>query len=443
MDTIDFEPGVASALDSIVADRLVLVLGAGLSMAPPSSLPSAATIAADAKSRYDEIYGGSRPPLPDGIEEQAEYFYGRDELATVYLSALVDPSAFSGRHNPGHEAVADFLLVGAARAALSFNVDLLIENAGEHIYGHVESALDGDAISTLPPTASPLLKAHGCWRIDRRHTVWAPSQTGEGVVADRIEASTRWLRTHLLNRDLLVVGFFTDWSYLNDVVGRTLGEVNPARVTVVDPCSGSDLMDKAPHLYDLGSKPGVTFQHVQASGADFLDALRSRFSESYVRRVLRAGRGAFETEKGVAPDAAWLEPSFDGASALWQVRRDLEGCAPRRPATERGPTTAGALLGLTLLKLQAAGATASGTCWQLAEHRVRVVNAPNQPLHEVQATYDGDTAPVAAPDVVVAVGAEDAGLPANIARARTEPTIARGSAARWVTRQDADAFLNL
>src|SRR3546814_1642922 len=55
MQQIDFDTGVQVALDSLLAERLALLAGAGLSMAPPSSLPSAATIAAAAKRQYAAI----------------------------------------------------------------------------------------------------------------------------------------------------------------------------------------------------------------------------------------------------------------------------------------------------------------------------------------------------------------------------------------------------
>lgn len=54
-------------------------------MAAPSNLPSAAKIAADAKTEYDSRYGGVKPPLPVGIEDQAELFFQARELG-VYLS---------------------------------------------------------------------------------------------------------------------------------------------------------------------------------------------------------------------------------------------------------------------------------------------------------------------------------------------------------------------
>jgi hypothetical protein len=71
---ISFEAGVEFALDSLLNDRLALLCGAGLSMASPSSLPSAATLAGRAKQIYDAQYGSAREPLASGVEEQAEFF---------------------------------------------------------------------------------------------------------------------------------------------------------------------------------------------------------------------------------------------------------------------------------------------------------------------------------------------------------------------------------
>ena len=62
------------AVNSLLNERLALLCGAGLSMAPPSCLPSAAALAARAKQIYDAQYGAARDPLPAGVEEQAEFF---------------------------------------------------------------------------------------------------------------------------------------------------------------------------------------------------------------------------------------------------------------------------------------------------------------------------------------------------------------------------------
>ena len=89
MDEISLDEGIEIALTALHADRLALLCGAGLSMADPSNLPSAAQLASEAKRKHDAQYGASRPPLPAGIEEQAEYFFRRGELGTVYLRTLV------------------------------------------------------------------------------------------------------------------------------------------------------------------------------------------------------------------------------------------------------------------------------------------------------------------------------------------------------------------
>src|SRR5262249_9048030 len=137
MEELAFNDGVAAALDSLLSDRLTLLVGAGLSMAPPSSLPSAATIAARAKLKYDAIYGATRPPMSAGVEEQAEFFFQRGELATVYFRTLIDQNAFASPPNEGHYAAADLLLVRAIQTAVTTNVDTLIETAGQMLFGQV------------------------------------------------------------------------------------------------------------------------------------------------------------------------------------------------------------------------------------------------------------------------------------------------------------------
>lgn len=90
MDEVDLSDGVAKALDALFADRLSLLCGAGLSMAAPSLLPSAAALAAKAKQKYDATYGAERDPLPQSIDDQAEFFFQRGELASVYLRTYID-----------------------------------------------------------------------------------------------------------------------------------------------------------------------------------------------------------------------------------------------------------------------------------------------------------------------------------------------------------------
>jgi hypothetical protein len=442
MLSISFNDGVTAALSSLLNDRLALLVGAGLSMAPPSNLPSAATIAGSVKQRYGAMYGSTRPPLADDVQDQAEFFFQRDELATVFLRTLIDQHTFAGNPNPGHYAAADLLLVKAIQTGVTTNVDTLIEMAGQMLFGQVGVGIDGPGVATLPVDVAPLLKIHGCRMCDRDHMVWAPGQLTTAPIAGRIASSAAWLTTRLFDRDLLIVGYWTDWDYLNNVLATVLAGVNAARVTVVDTANGSTFPTKAPALYALGQR-AAAFGHVQASGADFLDALRREFSKSFIRRVLWAAENDYLVQVGAPPAPAWLEPSVWDNSALWQIRRDLEGCAPNEPAKQRNPPNE-SLLGLTILQLEAAGAVADGPYWLLLDgRRVRVLRAVNKFLHRVEAEYQRELAPTVAPNLVIAVGAEALGLPLSIVRSTTVATIARGSASRWLTRPQALDELSL
>lgn len=435
MQVTSVDEGVALALTSLLNDRLALLAGAGLSMAPPSSLPSAAALALSAKQRYDATYGFAAPQIPIGIDDQAEYFFQRQELATVYFHTLIDPHAFAGRPNPGHVAVADLLLVHALQTAVTTNVDTLIETAGQYLYGQVGVGIDGHQVAGLPPGIAPLLKIHGCRVCDLNNMVWARGQLNAEPVATRIARSAQWLSVRLLNRDLLIVGFWTDWSYLNEVLAATLNGVNPSRVIVVDPAPGTDLPQKAPALLDLGNRAAQGFHHVQASGSDFLAELRRAFSKSYVRQVLHEGVQAFTDRAGAAPQPAWTDPPDLDNEILWSLRRDLEGRLPNEPAKLARPH-GDALVGQTLLELQARGAVSDGTYWVLQGRRIRVLKAA-RPLHRVQKDFERELAPTTAPDVVIAVGAEAQSLPTDIARGSSDGSIARGNASQWMTRLEA------
>jgi hypothetical protein len=442
MQLVTQDAALESALDSLLNDRLAILIGAGLSMSPPSSLPSAWTIASRAKAKYDGMYGASRPALPVSVDDQAEFFFQRKELATAYFRTFIDFNAFAGPPNAGHTAIADLLLIRALKIAVTTNVDILVETAGQMLFGQIGAGVDGHAVAGLPADCSPLLKLHGCRHIDPTNMVWARGQLAVQPVSDRIETSAQSLNVRLLNRDLLIVGYWTDWDYLNGVLAATLGAVNPVRVIVVDPAESAVFEKKAPELYALGQRATTTFQHLRASGAAFLDALRLQFAKSFVRQVLHSGSAAFQDAAGTPPDDAWKEPPDLTNDMLWKMRRDLEGCAPGEPAQSRTPPNE-PLLGSTLLTLQASGAIADGPYWQLNSKRIRVLRAVNKLLHAVEAQYEREEAPAVAPDIVIAVGAESQALAPNVARARTAGTIARGSAVQWMTRSEAMETLGL
>lgn len=440
LDAVSLDEGVDLAFHSLLADRLAFLCGAGLSMASPSNLPSAAAMAVKIQADYNATVPGN--PLSADIEEQADYFWDRDEFEKVFLRKLVDKNIFSGRPNAAHFAVADFLLTNAADFAVSANVDELIETAGSMLYGMVESGVTDADMAAIGAGVAPLLKIHGCWRGDRNHTFWTKKQLTKPPLQDQIPAAAQWARNRLMNRDILVVGFFTDWDYLNTILSAALAAVQPANLIVVDPDSPANLQAKAPELYAVGQASAARFCHVREYGDVFLNALRVYYSKAFVRKALHGGAGAFQTSKGSAPSADLLEPDESDVDMLWRLRRDIEGCLPNEPASMREPPVE-PQMGLTILEMLNAGAVWDQALYGIGGQRVRILRASGKFLHDVEAAYERDDAPVSGPDAIIAVGAERLGLPAHVARSTVAPSIARGSKPRWLTRPDASLEFGL
>jgi hypothetical protein len=113
-------------LDSIEAHNLVLLCGAGLSIPDPSKLMSAVAVA---RQVYDDYAATQALPTPfrEDIDQLAGHFLANNQFEPLFINRLVPWNELTGQPNKGHAAVGDFLLSGAARAALSANFDLMIE----------------------------------------------------------------------------------------------------------------------------------------------------------------------------------------------------------------------------------------------------------------------------------------------------------------------------
>lgn len=422
----------ARLLASMKAGRLVLLCGAGLSMAPPSSLPSAWTVAARCYDRYVMSIDPACPQeLRGDLESLAEIFAKEDMLGSVFIDALVPWEDFVRPPNVGHAAVADFLITRLAAGVVSANYDTLIERRAQEYGFDLLASLDGDEAKVQARKHAPLLKFHGCSVRERRATVWTASQlTEDRVIAARIEKTKTWMAHHLRESDLLVVGFWSDWSYLNTVLAEALTGVAPLSVTLVDLAPEDVLQAKAPELWTLANSENVRFTHVQRSGAEVLDELRRAFSQAYLRKVLHAGRAALESELGAECEAGWLDPPDLGSEELYDLRRDAEGVPATAAATLRNPGPS-EVLGYAHLLLRRAGASQTPVGYDLAGRRIRVVNGSGMLLQTVQDRFRETPFEVA--DIVVCAGATDVGLPLNVVREGRPGDIIRPSAsAAWL-----------
>lgn len=406
---------IARLLASMNAGRLLVVCGAGLSMAPPSSLPSARAVAERCFDKYRlESDPNCDVGLRENLEALAEHFAGLNSLQSVFIEHLVPWSAFVRPSNAGHAAVADFLITRAAVAGISSNYDTLIERRAWDYGADFRGSLDGDEAGSDAVRQAPLLKFHGCSHRDRPATVWAPSQLDDPAISARIARSKVWMAANIRQKDVLVVGFWSDWEYLNAVIGEALIDVQPLSVTVIDLSPTNALEQKAPQLWQIAHAQNVTFEHVQESGAAALDELRRAFSSNYLRQVLDAGRAAFEQATGVQCDPAWLEIGDFDSEALYGLRRDAEGVSVAEPATLLRPANPEAL-GFFHLLLRQAGAVQNADGYDFNGRSIRVVNGAQRVLGTLRGRFVEPPAAIEA-DIVVAVGATDLGVPNNVIR---------------------------
>lgn len=412
-------------------------------MAPPSSLPSARVVAERCFDKYRlESDPNCNPALRDNLEALAEHFAGLNTLQSVFIEHLVPWPEFVRPSNAGHAAIADFLITRAAVAGISSNYDTLIERRAWNYGADFRGSLDGDEATADSVRQAPLLKFHGCSHRDRRATVWAPSQLDDPIISARIMRSKVWMAANLRQKDLLVVGFWSDWEYLNAVIGEALIDVQPLSVTVVDLSPTDALEQKAPQLWQIAHARNVTFEHVRESGAAALDELRRAFSLSYLRQVLDAGRAAFEEATGVQCDPAWLNVGNFDSEALYGLRRDAEGVPAVEPAKLLRPGNPEAL-GFFHLLLRQAGAVQRADGYDLNGRSIRVLNGAQFILGTLRQKFVEPPATKQS-DIVVAVGATDLGVPSNVVRSGRAGDIIRADpAGEWYDLPGARAALGI
>jgi len=93
----------ARLLASINANRLVILCGAGLSMSPPSNLPSAARLAQNCADKYLEITGNHLDDdLRNDLEKLADHFRQANEFQSVFIQQLIPWREFRRKPNNGH-----------------------------------------------------------------------------------------------------------------------------------------------------------------------------------------------------------------------------------------------------------------------------------------------------------------------------------------------------
>lgn len=430
-----------SLLGAIETNQLVFLCGAGLSIPSPSDLPSAAAIANICYDRWYDIEQLA-PELRDDVDKLAAYFYKRGDFISRFMS-LVPWDNLAGEPNKGHATVADLLICGGAQAALSANFDTMIERWAAHQKVAMRGALTGqEAVDpAFIANCKPLVKFHGCMHRERDTTLWTTEQLAEPSIGERVQSCSQWINYHLPGKDLVVVGFWTDWGYLNGVLAEAFGNTNARSVTVIDPCPRGKLQAKAPILWEKLTQLSNRFEHVQASSEAILEEIRVAYSRSWARKFYALGKSLAEAD-GIA-----YEPSPDAldCEALYNLRRDVEGLPYTQAAARKSPPEGAGAAAYSHIKLLSAGAIQEGAWLTFKGYTVRVVNGAGRGLNDMRENHL-EPSSVTQPDIVLCAGSIDLGVPAKLIDTGKGDSIVSpspGAGARWLTHEQAFPELGL
>lgn len=431
---------ITRILGAIETDSLVFLCGAGLSIPSPSDLPSAVRVSQmcfDARRPVEPL----DPSLRDDVNRLAGLFHARGDFATFIR--LVPWNELVGTPNNGHAAIADLLVSRGAHAALSSNFDPMIESWAHERKIALRGALTGQEAVNFMSVSNPLVKFHGCFHRAPDETLWTDAQLNDPVIHTRIQSCSQWMNLHLPAKHLVVVGFWTDWGYLNDMLANAFAINNAASVLVVNPSSSSELQTKAPNLWTKLTSLSHTFEHVEASATDVLEEIRTAYSATWARKFYELGEPLVAAIGATFPSSA--VPDDMSGEELYNLRRDAEAVPYNRMATRRSPSETAAQAALAHLVLLNAGANKKGSWLEYGGKSVRVINGAGRALADVRSRYKE---PVALPqaDMVVCAGAVDLGVPAAVIPSGRGKSVIRpesGGVSIWLTLETARAELGL
>jgi hypothetical protein len=426
---------LTSVMESIQSGRLVFLVGAGLSMGPPSELPSAQGLARLLVDQHRANTGEDLSHLLDAddpLDAVTDCFYARGRLEHYVFDCLIDWSAFRHPPNLGHTALADLVYCEAADVSITTNVDHLVETAARELGAvDLQGALDGNEMNRHG--RARFLKLHGCCERQRDRTLWCKSQLDENYWKDALESSRTWLEGRLRERDIVIIGYWTDWSYLNDALHSCLRSTTPGRIWVVNPDSEERLKEKAPDLWRWANREEIgEFRHIRDSGEAFLTAVRRRMATMFILQVLQKGGAAFMAQSGEETlPSLHLDPASD--EDLYNLRRDLTGVPRTRGVSCFKPDASWTLIGFRLLQVLAAGGHLRDGEFELNGQRIRLIHTPNQFVNEVQALFQNEQTPPGDAPILVCVGGADAGVPVDITRGGIDASVVRsGVGGTWM-----------
>jgi hypothetical protein len=241
----------------------------------------------------------------------------------------------------------------------------------------------------------------------------------------------------LPGKDLLVVGFWTDWGYLNSVLAAAMRPGGFDSVTVVDPATDAALQGKAPSFWIILTSGTTQFRHIQASGSDALAELQVAFSRVWLKRFYALAKPLLEAE---GKPYSVIDPDLP-IEDLYNLRRDAEGTSYDRAAHTKEPPGHSAAAAFFQTLLIQSHATRNGAWFEFAGRRVRIVLGAGESINTVREKYKEPPSMVQ-PDVVICAGALDFAVPGRLISSGRGASVVRpspGGSIPWLTLDQARA----
>jgi hypothetical protein len=287
--------------------RLVLYLGAGVSIPSPACGPRGNEVAERLKPIAAELLGVTEDDLREPDLESLAARVERDapERLAELKERVAEVWAFRDMAPTfGHEAIALLVREGLVRV-VSVNWDCGVENGGLQLELILEGVSQDIDLLRLPADALPIYKVHGCAR--RPATLV--------LTRDEVDEPRRWARASV--QDALASGtvVFVGLGTLGAYVGESVGELvalwidQTTSVRVVDPFGLS-----APWKEVLKDRAGDV-ELTMGSDEFFDDLLRAVVA----RALSEVGEAARDLHRKEQQD--WSQAAVDGHALLVQALR--------------------------------------------------------------------------------------------------------------------------
>ncbi|MFX4273308.1 hypothetical protein ACQR35_12190 [Pseudarthrobacter sp. J1738] len=130
-DSTAFPPEILQRISDAAGSRVVLVVGAGVSMEKPTGLASGAYYSREAHRRLvnDGVLNEGECTDPDDLSVLADLLYDKFGSQTALTSRLPKEAWRTAAPNSGHLIAAALLIEGALRHVITLNYDLAFQHA--------------------------------------------------------------------------------------------------------------------------------------------------------------------------------------------------------------------------------------------------------------------------------------------------------------------------